>query len=280
MTHPTRRDVLKALAAAPLALTAIGAAASPVVAPPAPPNALALAEITARAVAHRPLRLYEVLRPGEWIAEDARILGGREEKRLLSWPVPSRLNLGTIVERTRHPILDALAGGDWTGIRDTIQATATELILTGRAYWWAERKPPYSDPRRYWRLPSHAVSPVWPAEAGFMLPDGYAFGGAFYERGDVIRFCHATSPAYVRLALGPQPLTIERLANTYNIPLALLRPEGATRKAAEAARDRHQRYAVEPLCRLIAGTLTRWTHGQPGAVARGWDRLVWAFDAA
>jgi phage portal protein BeeE len=71
---------------------------------------------------------------------------------------------------------------------------------------------------------------------------------------------------------------LERIANCFDVPVSLLKTEDVNRANAEAGLEQHGRHAVEPRCRLIASTLTRWTHSLDVKGARGWDRLFWAFD--
>lgn len=71
---------------------------------------------------------------------------------------------------------------------------------------------------------------------------------------------------------------LERIANCFDVPVSMLRTEDVNRANAEAGLKQHGRQAVEPRCKLIASTLTRWTHSFESSVSRGWDRLLWAFD--
>jgi hypothetical protein len=71
---------------------------------------------------------------------------------------------------------------------------------------------------------------------------------------------------------------MERIANCFDVPISMLKTDDVNRANAEAGLRQHGRQAVEPRCRLIASALTRWTHAFDLAGARGWDRLVWAFD--
>lgn len=72
---------------------------------------------------------------------------------------------------------------------------------------------------------------------------------------------------------------LERIANVFDVPISMLRTEDVNRANAEAGQEQHARNGVEPRCKLIASTLTRWTHSQDPRGVRGWDRLFWAFDS-
>jgi len=71
---------------------------------------------------------------------------------------------------------------------------------------------------------------------------------------------------------------MERIANCFDVPVSMLKTEDVNRANAEAGLEQHSRNAVEPRCRLIASTLTRWTQSLDHKGRRGWDRLFWAFD--
>lgn len=71
---------------------------------------------------------------------------------------------------------------------------------------------------------------------------------------------------------------LERIANCFDVPVSMLKTEDVNRANAEAGLEQHARNAVEPRCRLIASTLTRWTHSLDRKGTLGWDRLFWAFD--
>lgn len=73
---------------------------------------------------------------------------------------------------------------------------------------------------------------------------------------------------------------LERIANCFDVPVSMLKTEDVNRANAEAGLEQHGRHAVEPRCKTIASTLTRWTHAQDPTGKRGWDRLFWAFDSA
>src|SRR5262249_52467052 len=66
----------------------------------------------------------------------------------------------------------------------------------------------------------------------------------------------------------------------FDVPVSMLRTEDVNRANAEAGLEQHGRHAVEPRCKLIASALTRWTRSLDPTGARGWDRLLWAFDPA
>lgn len=73
---------------------------------------------------------------------------------------------------------------------------------------------------------------------------------------------------------------LERIANCFDVPVSMLKTEDVNKANAEAGLEQHGRNAIDPRCKLIASTLTRWTHAQDAKGARGWDRLLWAFDPA
>ena len=77
---------------------------------------------------------------------------------------------------------------------------------------------------------------------------------------------------------------LERFANCFGVPLALLQTESVNLANLEASKQQHAAMAVEPRCIEIAGALTRWMHAAGKQLRstegkdRGWDRLFWAFD--
>ena len=71
---------------------------------------------------------------------------------------------------------------------------------------------------------------------------------------------------------------LNRIANCFDIPVSMLKTDDVNRANAEAGERQHGRNGVEPRCKTIASTLTRWTHAQDGKGTKGWDRLFWAFD--
>lgn len=104
-------------------------------------------------------------------------------------------------------------------------------------------------------------------------------GSAFVVDGAVA----VTPISYTPTDLGTKELSLydmERIANCFDVPVSMLRTEDVNRANAEAGLEQHGRHAVEPRCKLIASALTRWTRSLDSTGARGWDRLVWAFDPA
>lgn len=73
---------------------------------------------------------------------------------------------------------------------------------------------------------------------------------------------------------------MERIANCFDVPVSMLKTEDVNRANAEAGLEQHARNAIEPRCKLIASTLTRWMHSMDPKGVKGWDRLIWAFDPA
>lgn len=77
---------------------------------------------------------------------------------------------------------------------------------------------------------------------------------------------------------------LERFANCFGVPLALLQTESVNLANLEASKQQHAALAVEPRCIEIAGALTRWMHNAGRRLRtvegedRGWDRLFFAFD--
>jgi hypothetical protein len=104
-------------------------------------------------------------------------------------------------------------------------------------------------------------------------------GSAFVVDGAVA----VTPISYTPTDLGTKELSLydlERLANCFDVPVSMLKTEDVNRANAEAGLEQHGRNAVEPRCKLIASTLTRWTRSLDVGGKRGWDRLLWAFDPA
>jgi HK97 family phage portal protein len=106
---------------------------------------------------------------------------------------------------------------------------------------------------------------------------GGSAGGAFVVDGAVA----VTPISYSPTDLGTKELSLydmERTANCFGVPVSMLKTEDVNRANAEAGLEQHGRDAVEPRCKAIASELTRWTHSLDARGARGWDRLLWAFD--
>ena len=73
---------------------------------------------------------------------------------------------------------------------------------------------------------------------------------------------------------------MERIANCFDVPISMLKTDDVNRANADAGLEQHARNAVEPRCKAIASTLTRWTHSLDPYGKLGYDRLFWAFDPA
>ena len=105
-------------------------------------------------------------------------------------------------------------------------------------------------------------------------------GGVFIFRSGAVA---ATPLSYSPADVGGMQIgayDMERIANCFDVPVSMLKTEDVNRANAEAGLEQHARNAIEPRCKLIASTLTRWMHSLDSKGARGWDRLFWAFDSA
>jgi hypothetical protein len=58
----------------------------------------------------------------------------------------------------------------------------------------------------------------------------------------------------------------------------MLTNESSNRAVAESGMIQHARGAIEPRCKAIASTLTRWTHSIDKNGKRNWRNLFWVFD--
>lgn len=110
---------------------------------------------------------------------------------------------------------------------------------------------------------------------------GARSGGVFVVDGAAAVTPISFSPADLG-GLAISSYDMERIANCFDVPVSMLKTQDVNRANAEAGLKQHGRHAVEPRCKLIASTLTRWTHTFDSAAGarRGWDRLFWAFDPA
>ncbi len=70
---------------------------------------------------------------------------------------------------------------------------------------------------------------------------------------------------------------LERTANCFDVPPPFYSKE-TNLANLQAAREWHAANGVEPRCKSIAATLTRYFHALDPDGRRGWDRLFWAFD--
>ncbi len=72
---------------------------------------------------------------------------------------------------------------------------------------------------------------------------------------------------------------LERTCNTLDVPPTFFSKD-TNLANLQTATEHHGHNAVEPRCKNIATTLTRWIHSLDGRGTKGWDRLAFAFDPA
>lgn len=89
-----------------------------------------------------------------------------------------------------------------------------------------------------------------------------------------------TYPATDLAGMKVSEYVMDRLANCFGVPVSMLQTEDVNRANAEAGLAQHARDAIEPRCKVIASTLTRWVHSLDRNGSRGFDRLFFAFDSA
>lgn len=102
-------------------------------------------------------------------------------------------------------------------------------------------------------------------------------GSAFVVDGAVA----VTPVSYTPADLGAKELSLydmERTMGCFGVPVSFVTNESSNRAVAEAGLEQHARQAVEPRCKNIASTLTRWTHALDKGGKRNWHKLFWAFD--
>lgn len=102
-------------------------------------------------------------------------------------------------------------------------------------------------------------------------------GGAFVVDGAVAVTPVSWSPA----DLGAKELSIydmERTLGCFGVPVSFVTNESSNMAVAREGQAQHARNAIEPRCKSIASTLTRWTHALDRNGKRNWHKLFWAFD--
>jgi HK97 family phage portal protein len=72
---------------------------------------------------------------------------------------------------------------------------------------------------------------------------------------------------------------LERTCGCFGIPVSMVTNESSNRAVSESGLEQHARNAVEPRCKNIASTLTRWTHSLDRTGKRNWSKLQWVFDS-
>lgn len=72
---------------------------------------------------------------------------------------------------------------------------------------------------------------------------------------------------------------LERTCGCFGVPVSMVTNESSNLSVAREGLEQHARYAVEPRCKSIASTLTRWTHSLDKTGQRNWHKLFWAFDS-
>jgi hypothetical protein len=235
----------------------------------------ACVNLNANAVARTPLRLYATTAKGQHRPKcPVKAVGRATRHRLKGLSYKAMANVEDVEEVTEHPLLDLIMRpNDRTGNIQLIRYTVMSLDIVGDAYWWPSIGR-LKQPEELWPLPPHLVTPVF--DGGRLLPDRYTFGARDYRPEDLVVFKHESMSN-----LGTKELSLydmERTANCFGVPVSMLKTEDVNRANAEAGLEQHGRDAVEPRCKAIASELTRWTHSLDARGARGWDRLLWAFD--
>lgn len=102
-------------------------------------------------------------------------------------------------------------------------------------------------------------------------------GGAFVVDGAVSVTPISWSPADLG-AVEISKYDLERTCGCFRIPVSMLTNESSNRAVAESGMIQHARGAIEPRCKAIASTLTRWTHALDKNGKRNWRNLFWVFD--
>lgn len=102
-------------------------------------------------------------------------------------------------------------------------------------------------------------------------------GGAFVVDGAVAVTPVSWSPADLG-AVEISKYDLERTCGCFGVPISMVTNESSNMAVAREGLEQHARNAVEPRCKSIASTLTRWTHALDKNGARNWHKLFWAFD--
>jgi len=71
---------------------------------------------------------------------------------------------------------------------------------------------------------------------------------------------------------------LERTCGCFGVPVSMVTNQSSNRAVAKEGLEQHARNAVDPRCKSIASTLTRWTHALDDSGRRNWRKLFWAFD--
>jgi hypothetical protein len=71
---------------------------------------------------------------------------------------------------------------------------------------------------------------------------------------------------------------LERTCGCFGVPVSMVTNESSNMAVAREGLEQHARNAVDPRCKSIASTLTRWTHALDKSGKRNWQKLFWAFD--
>jgi hypothetical protein len=103
-------------------------------------------------------------------------------------------------------------------------------------------------------------------------------GGVFVVDGAVEMKNLSYQPADVGI-VEISDYNLERICNAFDVPTTFFSKD-TNLANSQAATEHHARNAVEPRCKAIAATLTRWTHSLDSRGDRNYDRLFWAFDRA
>lgn len=102
-------------------------------------------------------------------------------------------------------------------------------------------------------------------------------GSAFVVDGAVAVTPISYSPADLG-SLEMSKHIIEQICGCFRVPVSMVTNESSNRAVADSGLVQHARGAVEPRCKAIASTLTRWTHSLDRNGAKNWNKLFWVFD--
>lgn len=102
-------------------------------------------------------------------------------------------------------------------------------------------------------------------------------GGAFVVDGPVAVTPISWSPADLG-AVEISKYDLERTCGCFGVPISMVTNESSNMAVAREGLEQHARNAIEPRCKSIASTLTRWTHALDRNGKRNWHKLFWAFD--
>lgn len=102
-------------------------------------------------------------------------------------------------------------------------------------------------------------------------------GGVFVADGAVAVTPISWSPADLG-AVEISKYDLERTCGCFGVPVSMVTNESSNMAVAREGLEQHARNGVEPRCKSIASTLTRWTHSLDRGGQRNWHKLFWAFD--